>query len=46
MDDPFNNLWKVTGEVMDNLSQPFAFQAAALAALEAFEEKMVLNSEG
>ena len=46
VDDPFNNLWKVTGEMMDNLSQPFAFQAAALAALEAFEEKMTLNAEG
>ena len=31
--------WKVTGEIMVNLSQPMSFQTAAMAALDAVESR-------
>ncbi|TDL27520.1 hypothetical protein BD410DRAFT_782614 [Rickenella mellea] len=36
-DDPFDLFWKVTAEMMENLSQPISFPNAALAAFEAAE---------
>ncbi|EJD05997.1 uncharacterized protein FOMMEDRAFT_18216 [Fomitiporia mediterranea MF3/22] len=38
-DSPFDLFWKVTGEIMYNLSQPMSFQTAAMAALDAVESR-------
>ncbi|OCB84109.1 hypothetical protein A7U60_g8782 [Sanghuangporus baumii] len=38
-DSPFDLFWKVTGEIMYNLSQPISFQTAAMAALDAVESR-------
>ncbi|THH04480.1 hypothetical protein EW145_g5492 [Phellinidium pouzarii] len=38
-DSPFDLFWKVTGEIMVNLSQPMSFQTAAMAALDAVENR-------
>jgi len=38
-DSPFDIFWKVTSEIMDNLSQPMSFQSAAMAALDAVENR-------
>ncbi|KAI5123276.1 hypothetical protein M0805_009298 [Coniferiporia weirii] len=38
-DSPFDLFWKVTGEIMVNLSQPMSFQTAAMAALDAVESR-------
>lgn len=45
-DSPFDLFWKVTGEIMVNLSQPMSFQTAAMAALDAVESRTAsTNSE-
>ncbi|KLO07987.1 hypothetical protein SCHPADRAFT_908989 [Schizopora paradoxa] len=38
-ESPFDIFWKVTSEIMDNLSQPMSFQSAAMAALDAVENR-------
>ncbi|PAV23231.1 hypothetical protein PNOK_0029900 [Pyrrhoderma noxium] len=43
-EDPFDLFWKVTGEIMANLSQPMSF--AAIAALDAVENRTVSSNAG
>lgn len=45
-DSPFDLFWKVTGEIMVNLSQPMSFPAAALAALDAVENRSSSTPSG
>jgi len=45
-ESPFDLFWKVTGEIMVNLSQPTSFQTAALAALDEVENRAAINRAG
>ena len=45
-DSPFDLFWKVTGEIMVNLSQPMSFPAAAMAALDAVENRSTSSAQG